>query len=182
MRGRGGTPWKRIRALGQGGGEFFPEPDGQCCQAVRTQPRGKSQALLIFHSDVSHFLRSRNSVATRSRSCYAYCVSCPVRWTSLLKSGALWVDLWWRMKTVLGFICWDQKPTGAGSSEVGYGGRQRKPVTKWQLTVLLPEYIAPPLCPILLLQALLLSFPITPVELWLQGALACPLTNPSGTL
>lgn len=180
MRGRGGTPWKRIRALGQGGGEFFPEPDGQCCQAVRTQPRGKSRAPLIFHSDVSHFLRSRNSVAPRSRSCYASCVSCPVRWTSLLKSGAHWVvDLWWRMKTVLGIICWDQKPTGAQVKWV-IGGRQRKPVTKWQLTVLLPEYIAPPLCPILLLQALFLSFPITPAELWLQGALACPLTTLQG--
>lgn len=110
------------------------------------------------------------------------CVLCvlPSEMDVFVKGWSTLGGFWWRMKTVLGIICRDQKPTGAGSGEVGYGGRQRKPVTKWQLTVLLPEYIAPPLCPILLLQALFLSFPITPAELWLQGALACPLTTPQG--
>lgn len=57
------------------GGSF--RDAGQCCQAVRSQPSVRSGALFVSHSDVSHFLRSGNSVGTRSRACYGHCVSCP---------------------------------------------------------------------------------------------------------
>lgn len=48
----GGPLGKGPQLRGQGGGKFFPEPERQCCQTVRTQTR----VLLISHSDVFHFL------------------------------------------------------------------------------------------------------------------------------
>ena len=97
VRKAAGPLGKGPQLLGQGGGELFPEPDRQCCQAIRAQPR----VLLIPHSGVFHFLRSGHLVATRSRPYYGSYVSCPAAWTSLLKAGAHSVDLWWRMKGCL---------------------------------------------------------------------------------